>query len=45
LWVFKIHLVLRHDNGMEEWSAFHQYSRILGRLSGPIFILGQLSLP
>ena len=31
-------------NGMEEWSAFHQYSPILARTSGPISVLEQPSL-
>jgi hypothetical protein len=34
-----------HENGMEEWSAFHQYSPILARTSEPISVVEQPSLP
>jgi hypothetical protein len=34
---------LSHENGKEEWTAFHQYSHLMVRPSGPISRLAQSS--
>jgi hypothetical protein len=34
-----------HENGMEESPAFHQYSHLMVRPSGPMSVLEQPSLP
>ena len=36
---FQSHFVFCHENGMEEWSAFHQYSHFKGKPSSPVSVL------
>jgi hypothetical protein len=42
-WFSKAVWIFCHENGMEEWSAFHQYPQLRLRTSGPISILAQSS--